>query len=169
MAKSLTYGVLSTTSTRSYGTTIGTPFGNPYSFADVDGQLYMYASDLDASMIDVFIGNGSAAANRRATFALSQASYPDAILSNCKIGGYLSDPENPLCARLVFSGNMSKVAESSDEETKAKAALFARHPSFKQYPPGHAFYVTKLSIDEIWLIDIFGGAAVIQPSEYFKA
>jgi len=168
MAKYLTYGVLSTTSTRSYGTTVHTPFGNPYSFADVDGQVYMYASDLDASMIDVFLGNGSIAPNPRASFALSEASFPDRILSNCEIGGYLGDPENPLCARLVFSGSMSKVVTGSDEESKAKAALFERHPSFKQYPAGHAFYVAKLSIHEIWLIDIFGGAAVIQPSDYFK-
>jgi len=168
MAKYLTYGVLSTISTRSYGTTVGAPFGNPYSFADVDGALYMYACDLDASMIDVFTGNGTAPPNPRATLALSQAAYPDKILSNCKIGGFLGDPENPLCARLVFSGAVSKVAFGSDEETNAKAALFARHPSFKQFPAGHSFYVTKLAIDGIWLIDIFGGAAVISPSDYFK-
>merc|ERR1711957_60479 len=168
MAKYLTYGVLSTISTRSYGTTVGAPFGNPYSFADVDGALYMYACDLDASMIDVFTGNGTAPPNPRATLALSQAAYPDKILSNCKIGGFLGDPENPLCARLVFSGAVSKVAFGSDEEANAKAALFARHPSFKQFPAGHSFYVTKLAIDGIWLIDIFGGAAVISPSDYFK-
>jgi len=167
MTKYLTYGVLSTTSTRS-DVGIGEPFGNPYSFADVGGMPYMYASDLDASMIDLFAGNGTAPPKPRATLALSQASYPDKILGNCKIGGFLGDPENPLCARMVISGVVSKVALGSDEETKAKAALFARHPSFKDYPTGHSFYVAKFDIDGIWLIDIFGGAAIIKPSDYFN-
>ena len=35
--RSLQWGVLSPTSPRSEGTTAGAPFGNPYSFADVDG------------------------------------------------------------------------------------------------------------------------------------
>jgi hypothetical protein len=168
MAKYLDYGVLSTVSTRSEGTTVGEAFGNPYAFADVGGVVYFFASDLDASMIDLFIGNGTAKPNTRATLALSQASYPGKVLGNCAIGGFLGDPENPLCARLVLSGAASKVAAGSDEETKAKAALFERHPSFSQYPSGHDFFVAKLAIDGLWLIDIFGGAAIIKPSDYFK-
>jgi len=168
MTKSLDYGVLSTISVRTEGATVGEGFGNPYSFADVGGVPYFYATDMDASMIDLFIGSDKAQPNSRATFALSQASYPEKILGNCAIGGYLGDPENPLCARLVLSGSMSKVTVGSDEETTAMAALIERHPSFKDYPAGHGFYVAKLELDGIWLIDIFGGAAIIKPSDYFK-
>merc|ERR1712166_784296 len=155
MAKYLTYGVLSTISTRSYGTTVGAPFGNPYSFADVDGALYMYACDLDASMIDVFTGAKSGSIPRQNSVQLQDRWIP-------------WRPGEPAVRKAGFSGAVSKVAFGSDEETNAKAALFARHPSFKQFPAGHSFYVTKLAIDGIWLIDIFGGAAVISPSDYFK-
>mgnify|MGYP004401279311 FL=1 len=64
MAHKLVWGTLSTTSARSDGTTPGTAFGNPYSFADVAGVPYIYASDMDGSMIDAF---GSASTSSRAT------------------------------------------------------------------------------------------------------
>ena len=70
MAKTLTWGVLSTISTRGDGTTVGSAFGNPNSFADVDGVPYLYAADMDASMVDLFHGKG---ARPRASLALSEA------------------------------------------------------------------------------------------------
>ena len=51
----------------------------------------------------------------------------------------------------------------------ADDALLARHPSFASFPSGHGFYVAKMSLDGIWLIDFFGGAAIIKPSDYFGA
>jgi len=168
MTKNLNYGFLSTVSVRDHGATVGDAFGNPYSFADVGGVPYIYATDMDASMIDLFVGTNTTKPSNRATLALSEASFPDKILSNCAIGGYLGDPENPLCARMVLSGVVSKVDVGSDEEKSAKEALFARHPAFKAFPAGHGFYVAKLKLDGIWLIDIFGGAAVIKPGDYFK-
>merc|ERR1711957_821840 len=168
MVSAIQWGALVTTSTRnqSEGSKPGDAFGNPNSLADVAGVPYIYASALDASFVDI------AAGETRISFALTEAALQNsdgsANVTSCKIGAGLGDPENPLCARLVFSGAVSKVAFGSDEETNAKAALFARHPSFKQFPAGHSFYVTKLAIDGIWLIDIFGGAAVICPSDYFK-
>ena len=165
MAHKLVWGTLSTTSARSDGTTPGTAFGNPYSFADVAGVPYIYASDMDGSMIDAF---GSASTSSRATLSLSEASLQgDDQVKACTIGSGFNDPENPPCARLVLSGNLSKVAGGSAEETSAKAALFAKHPSFKNFPPGHAFYVAKLDIDGLWLIDTYGGAANPDPADYF--
>ena len=41
--------------------------------------------------------------------------------------------------------------------------------SFKDYPTSHDFFVGKLEIDGLWLIDMFGGAAIIKPAEYFAA
>jgi len=166
MVSTLEWGGLSTTSTRTKGTTIGAPFGNPYSFADVNGVPYVYASDLDASMTDLFIGAG---ANTTATLALSEAGLPGIPIPKCEIGTALGDPENPPCARLVLTATMSKVPAGSDEETAAKEALFARHPSFASFPPGHGFYVAKLDVTGIWLIDMYGGAAIIKPSDYFAA
>ena len=98
-------------------------------------------------MIDLFIGNGTHKPNPRLTLALSQASYPGKILSNCAIGGFLGDPENPLCARLVVAGAMSQVAAGSDEESNATAALFERYPSFKEYPVEHDFFISRTCKD----------------------
>ena len=159
MVSNLAWGVLSTTSTRSEGTSPGTAFGNPYSYADVDGVPYIYASDLDASMVDVFAKNATVGA---ASLALSEAALKEldgsATQPSCDIKNVqaLGDPENPPCARLVLSGAVSKVAVGTDEESRAKEALFARHPSFKHYPSGHSFYVAKLSLTGIWLINMFG-------------
>ena len=66
----------------------------------------------------------------------------------------------------MLSGSLAKVAAGSDEETAAKKALFAKHPSFKMYPPGHAFYVVKMEVDGVWLIDAYGGAATPSAKEY---
>ena len=168
MASTLTWGVLSTISTRSDGSTVGDAFGNPNSFADVGGVPYIYGAAMDASFVDIFSGKA------RASLSLSEASLMDkdgvATIADCEIGaGTFGDPENPPCARLVLSGNLSKVAVGSSEETAAKAALFAKHPSFKNFPPGHAFYVAKLNIDGLWLIDTYGGAATPDPADYFAA
>jgi len=168
MAATLDWGVLSTVSTRSEGTAVGDAFGNPYSFADADGVPYFFASMLDGSMIDLF---GATNANPRATFALSAASLTGKAVwtQSCKIGTYLGDPENPPCARLVLSGTVVKLADDSTEAKKGKAALLQRHPSFANYPSSHDFFVGKMQLDNIWLIDMFGGAALISPTEYFKA
>ena len=167
MVRSLTYGFMTTISTRSRGTRVGTAFANPYAFADIGGVVYMYTSELEASMVDIFVGNATEP-YPRGSLALSEASYPGKPLATCKIGGSLGDPEDPLCARLVLSGNISKVVSGSDEEVRAKQALFARHPSFQKYPADHHFFVAKLNIDGIWIVDIFGSAAIVDPSKYFN-
>jgi len=105
------------------------------------------------------------------SLALSEAALSGSKIArpDCTIGIGLGDPENPPCARLVLSGSMVKLEVNSTEDKKARAALFKRHPSFAQYPPGHDFFVAKLEIDGVWLIDFYGGAAIIPPAEYFSA
>merc|ERR550532_2013041 len=170
MVQSLDWGVLSTVSTRSAGTRVGDAFGNPNSFVDGgNGVPYFYVSDMDASMIDAFTAKD---ANPRVSLALSEAELtgtkrarPDCVIGATPFG----DPENPPCARLVLSGKLSKVKAGSQEEEAAKVALFTRHPSFKKYPADHNFFVAKLNLDGIWLIDFYGGATIISPVNYFAA
>merc|ERR1719291_794896 len=170
MANTLDWGTLSTISTRSDGASVGEAFGNPYSFADASSGIpYFFASMLDASMIDIF---GEESAKPRASFALSEAQITDPgfiMRQFCSVGTFIGDPENPTCARLVLSGTMVKIEANSTEDKTARAALFKRHPSFSQYPPGHDFFVAKMEIDGVWLIDFYGGAANIPPAEYFGA
>ena len=171
MVSDMTWGYMSTISTRTNASTPGDAFGNPYSFADAsNGVPYFYVSDLDASIVDMFSGPG---AKPRASLALSEATLRmvngSAQIAACEIGTPLGDPENPPCARLVLSGTMVKLAADSAEGKTAHDALFARHPSFKHYPKDHAFYCTKLEVDGVWLIDAYGGAAIVSPSDYFAA
>lgn len=170
MAASLDWGALVTTSSRSQGADIGEAFGNPYSFADAaTGVPYFYASDLDASMIDIFQGSTSTKPNPKASFALSEAALGGTKdeQSACEINSFLGDPETPTCARLVLSGSIVRLAANSAEEKTARAALFTKHPSFANYPPGHDFFVAKMEVEAVWLIDAFGGAAIISPKDYF--
>ena len=150
IAKSLDWGVLSTTSIHLGGVA----FGNPNSFVALpNGSLYFYVSGMDASMQDV-------AKNSSASFTLSEAQVPGMCNATSSL-----DPEDPRCARLVFSGSMEK-AEATDE---LQTAMFTRHPQMKSWPSGHGFFFATLRIQSIWLIDFFGGADVIKPSDYFGA
>ncbi len=54
----------------------------------------------------------------------------------------------------------------SDEVEVAKTAMFSRHPVMKTWYTGdtedmHQFGFWKLDLEEIWLVDFFGGAALI--------
>jgi len=163
MAETLDWGVLSTTSTRTEGTAVGDAFGNPYSFAEVGGVPYFYGSTLDASMTDAFAGAG---ASPRASLSLSEAELSgDDELSSCRIGAILGDPENPPCARLVLSGALVNVS-GTPEGAAAWAALVAKHPSFADYPASHDFFVSKLDVDALFFIDMFGGADYLDPAAY---
>jgi hypothetical protein len=165
MVHTLTYGALSTTSTRSQGSSKGDAFGNPYSFADVAGVPYFFGSDLDASMMDLF---AASSAKPRASFALSEAQLKaDGEIAACKIGTGFNDPENPPCARIVLSGKIMKVDENTEEAKAALASLVARHPSFSKYA-GLGFYVVKMQVDGIFFLDGYGGADYLKPSDYFE-
>lgn len=162
MVKTLNWGVLATTSSRTEGSTPGDAFGNPYAFADAsNGIPYFWASDLDASIVDLNVST-------RMTFALSEATLAGTSdeVKACTIGEGFGDAENPPCARLVFSGDFVRVDASSDEYTSARAAMFDRHPSFKHLPGDHGFFLGKLEIDAIWMIDMYGGATNMDVSKY---
>eukprot|EP00979_Chaetoceros_neogracilis_P001866 scaffold341_cov235-Chaetoceros_neogracile.AAC.6 len=133
----------------------GSPFGNIASFSDgapdqSTANVYFLHSSLDSSIIDVM-------KNNLISFAISemQTGY-------CDQKGY--DAEGPRCARLSMSGRLIKVVAKEEIET-AKHALFSKHPSMKEWysddDMGHDFNFWKLELGEIWLVDFFGGAALI--------
>ena len=69
------------------------------------------------------------------------------------------DPENPRCARVVMSGKFVDVTDAS-ELAFAKDALFERHPEMATWPDDHSWRVHKMILDEIWLINIYGGGLI---------
>ena len=86
MVSTVTWGTLSTSSTRSEGTNVGAAFGNPYSIADVAGVPYVYASGLDASAIDLF---GMPSSSPLCSLTLSEATVQHAngtaVFSSCGV------------------------------------------------------------------------------------
>lgn len=136
----------------------GSPFGNIASFSDgaldqSTAKVYFLHSSLDSSIIDVM-------KNNLVSFAISemQTGY-------CE--GKKYDAEDPRCARLSMGGRLIKVTVKDEIET-AKHALFSKHPSMKEWyhddkeeDLGHDFNFWKLELEEIWLVDFFGGASLI--------
>mmetsp|Transcript_21845 Transcript_21845/g.36556 ORF Transcript_21845/g.36556 Transcript_21845/m.36556 type:complete len:211 (-) Transcript_21845:238-870(-) len=148
------WGTLSTTSVHLNGQA----WGQPKSFVDGSssnstGDLYFYDSDMDTSMED-------ANANPLVAFSLSLAQS----VGYCNVQRL--DPEDPRCARVVFSGRFQQVTDP--EELKfAQSSLFERHPQMEGWPEDHSWKIHKIVISEIWLIDIYGGASIIDPKDYY--
>lgn len=93
---------------------------------------------------------------------------------NCHEGKF-GDPENPPCSRLTLSGTFKNVTGTPEYET-AKAALNVTHPAMTEWGcfeagggGDHAFFLAKMEIQQAWLIDIFGGAAIITADDYLGA
>merc|ERR1719265_20030 len=148
MVNQVSWGVIATTNVRLNGTA----FGNPISLSDAlnDGHPYFYVSQLDESMKDI-------RAQNQCTLSLSEASLDCAALK--------LDPEDPRCTRLSLTGALKNVTDPSEHD-KAQAVLFKQHPSMKSWPADHNWLIVKLDIQEIWLIDFFGGASDITPADY---
>eukprot|EP00622_Pseudochattonella_farcimen_P004264 FR739619.1.p1 GENE.FR739619.1~~FR739619.1.p1 ORF type:complete len:191 (+),score=12.62 FR739619.1:165-737(+) len=150
------WAILSTISTME--ATPGAPFGNPQSHADINGTLYFYVSDMDQSMIDI-------AANPSVSYALSAAEKLTSPA--CGTLPKAGDPESPLCTRLTINGQFVNIS-GTDEAVPAQAALFAKHPAMATWPADHSWFIAKIEIQQLWEINMFGGASVIEPEEYYN-
>merc|ERR1719329_195058 len=76
------------------------------------------------------------------------------------------DPEDPRCVRLSLTGTVANVTDAA-ELAFAKKGLISVYPDMANWPASHGFHVVKLQIENIWLIDFFGGAKNIAPKDYF--
>ena len=142
MVHMIDWGVLSTISTRAKGTKTGAPFGNPISYADdyKTGAPYFFVSGLDASMVDIFEAKNSTS---YVSLTLSEASLYTQKQNTCMPSAPGGDPESPLCARLVLSGNFVNIS-GTPEEAQAKEVLFERHASMRDWPVDHNWFVGKV-------------------------
>jgi len=169
MMHSLDWGTLTTISSR-----LGTgnvPFGNTYSYVDgacsnSTGIPYFYGTFMDQSLID-------STQNSMVSFTLSEASLSSVCgnkngLTACSLKSQYGDPENPVCARLTVTGELILLDDDSEEYDFATTSLFERHSSMASWPNDHNWRVFKIDIQDIWLIDYFGGATILSPKEYFS-
>ena len=171
MVHSLDWGVLSTISSRlDGGGTTPIPFGNVYSFVDGPcqngtGVPYMYGTYLDQSLMD-------SRDNPMVSLTLTEASVASVCaqrdrIPSCTLGTKYGDPENPVCARLTVTGTLVVLDESTEEYRFAKAALLERHTTMEKWPADHHWIIAKIDIQDVWLIDYFGGATILTPETYF--
>jgi len=176
LVHSSNWGVVSTISTRSLPSSSSNktdstthqsiPFGNIFSLSDglcdpssSTGLPYLYATDLDQTMQDVH-------ENPMISLTISEASFAQNSKA-CSTTGYFGDPENPPCARLVLTGTFRKIA--SDQEMEfGREALLSKHPSMKYWPLDHEFFVGTLEIEDLWMLDWFGGASILNVDDYFN-
>lgn len=123
--------------------------------AHSQGVPVFYTSPLDASSKDIAVNNNVSLGLSEAQLGLCGEDSTDDV----------PDPESPLCARLVLSGRFMNV--SSADRDAAVTQLFTEHPEMKNWPAGHDWMVSYLLLDQIWLIDIFGGASIVPPEAYW--
>jgi len=138
----------------------GYPTANVFSVSDgtlenSSGIPYFYLTDMELSMKDL-------AKNNRAsiTMSLAQGDF-------CKDNQL--DPENPMCAHIILTGKVVKLEENSDEQKFAKEGLFTRHAEMAYWPAGHGWTFRKLEIENIMLLDYYGGVQTVNIDDYLKA
>ncbi|XP_027744106.1 protein CREG1 isoform X1 [Empidonax traillii] len=137
----------------------GRPFANIFSLSDGppgpfggSGVPYLYLTDMEISVQDLEVNS-----NASLTVSLAQTPY-------CRRHRY--DPQNPLCAHIIFVGSIVKVNDS--EAVLAKKALFSRHPEMESWPKDHNWFFAKFNITNIWVLDYFGGLKIVTPEEYYS-
>jgi len=119
------------------------------------GVPYLYMTDMDVSGKDTL-------QNSKVTVMATLAAT-----SYCNENEY--DPQDPRCAKVILSGIYLKVNSSTPEYTFGRQSLFEKHPAMKDWPEDHGFYVAKVDLKQILVLDFFGGIHSVKPEDYFRA
>lgn len=136
----------------------GAPFGNVVSFSDGlpdkgRGIPYFYLTTLDPTA-------SNALKDPRSSFTISEYA-----IGTCG----KTDPENPSCAKITLVGKLKLLNGDPKETSFAQTALFTKHPEMKGWPKGHNFQIFKLDIEEIFMINWFGGPKPLTVDQYLQA
>ena len=132
-----------------------TSISDGYDLASSSGIPYIYKMSGELSVNDWKLDSRAAM-----TATLAQGDY-------CSMKHM--DPQDPRCARVTLTGSIIKVKANSTEETFAKEALFTRHPSMEDWPKDHHFFIAKLKVENVLILDFFGGASQVNIEDYFSA
>lgn len=139
----------------------GFPMVNIISIADSarneksTGNVYFYLTDLD------FTGQDLAKDNKM-TMMLTQ----DQDMSCRKTN---TDSMEPTCARIMLTGSIQKLEPNSKEYSFALNSMVSRHPASKKWVVTHTFYLCKLMIQNIVVLDYYGGPHYVTISDYYNA
>ena len=167
------WGSIATISNGHDSGTVGNPFVNPMSHSDgianatdpkqqSTGTPYFLMTGLDETPQDLEL-------NPVGSFSISEDQLAgDSICMK-------TDGEDPVCARISLTGKFVDVTANGTkaEQDFGLQALYSRHPEFPSFgPPGtgdHDFHVWKLVIKTMFILDFYGGATPVTPSEYYAA
>ncbi|KAG2501164.1 hypothetical protein HYH03_000979 [Edaphochlamys debaryana] len=133
---------------------------------NASGRLFFYVTPMDELTQNVL-------AHPRCTYTLTEMQRPASPAGSSSgssgpggpCGGL--DPEDPACARATLFGRMLPVPPEDAEI--AREAMFARHPAMAGWPEGHKFEFYELHVDEVHVLDWYGGMAVLDGQEYYDA
>ncbi|CAK9162842.1 unnamed protein product [Ilex paraguariensis] len=112
------------------------------------GIPYFYLTTLDPTA-------RYALKDQRSSFTVSE--YP---IGTCG----KTDPENPTCSKITLTGKLK--LGNPDEAEYAQTALFTKHPEMKDWPKDHNFQIFKLEVENIFMINWFGGPKPLTVDEY---
>lgn len=139
----------------------GFPMVNVIAMADSEvgakstGNIYFYLTMLDFTAQDLSKNN-----KLTALFTMDQ----DLYCSKRNI-----DPMEPTCARGMISGEALRVEKDSDEFIFATSAMISHHPASVNWLNTHNFFLCKLNISSICILDWYGGPHFVNVDDYFKA
>ncbi|EDV91539.1 protein CREG1 [Drosophila grimshawi] len=91
--------------------------------------------------------------------------FTDEQTLNCKNTN--KDPMEPTCARVIISGQVIKVPENSPSFKQEQAIFINRHPAAANWIKVHAFYLCELDIQNIFVLDFYGGPHKVSASDYY--
>jgi len=171
LVSSTNWGVIATVSNGQHSGTVGNAFGNPQSFSDgianatdpsqySTGTPYFLMTGYDETPQDL-------AKDSTGGFGISEAQILGDV--NCSRTA-LTDPEDPTCSRISFTGKFVNVSASGNatEEAFALQALYSKHPEMRNFPTDHGFDVWKMVIESIFFMDVYP-PVLLTPKEYYAA
>ncbi|TDH69795.1 hypothetical protein CCR75_001287 [Bremia lactucae] len=140
----------------------GVPYGNIVSYSDGEGyskenstgQLFFYLTPLDAAGIKKI----GLKRQLDASVAISMAQQGEHA---CDM-----DVEDPTCWKITLTGKVLPVRD--DRIIYAKKVLFSKHPQMQDWPESHNFKPYTLEIENIILLDFYGGAKRIPVKKYYQ-
>lgn len=139
----------------------GFPMVNIISIADSvtigpsSGHIYFLLTDLDFTGQDLHVVN-------KLTALFSE----DQDLSCTRNG---TDSMEPTCGRVIITGSVQRLDPNSTEYATADQWYTDRHPASVHWRNTHQFYFCELDIEQIVLLDFYGGPHYVSIDDYYNA
>lgn len=145
----------------SLSTIHGYPMVNVISVADSalnassTGHIYFLLTDLDFTGQDLAINN-------KLTALFSEDQDLSCTLNH-------TDTMEPICGRVIFVGKLNKLTPGTVEYQHANDSYTNRHPASINWRHSHTFYLCKLDIEVIAVLDYYGGPHYVSIDDYYNA